>query len=84
MQLTPVQIAIDRVPFDPIADQSQSFDRDVPHAPGILESDLTLELPLTAGEAGDGLTAAAPGGPVADPLSFEEGDPVTALGQMRR
>src|SRR5262245_24638443 len=45
VQLTPVQIAIDGVPFDPITDQAQSLDRDVPHAPGILESDLAFELP---------------------------------------
>ena len=83
VHLAPVQVAIDRVPLDAIADQPQTLDGDVPHPPGILEADLLLELVLAAGIAGDRLAAAATGGAVADPLRFEEDDPVTALGEMQ-
>src|SRR5688572_11252757 len=83
VHLTPVQIAIDRVPSHAVADQLQTLDRDVPHPPGILEADLLLELVLAAGVARDRLAAAPAGGAVSDPLCFEEDDPVTALGEMQ-
>src|SRR5687768_344264 len=83
MQLTPVQIAIDRVPRYAVTDQLQTFNRDVPHSPGILEADLLLELVLAAGITRDRLAAAPAGGAVTDPLCFEEHDPVTTLRQMQ-
>ena len=39
-----------RVPRDAIADQLQTFDRDVPHAAGVVEADLLLQLVLAAGD----------------------------------
>ena len=71
VHLTPVQVAFDVVLGDPIADQLQAFEGDVPHPLCILGPELIDQLALAARIAADGLTATAAGGAPTDALAFE-------------
>ena len=83
MHLAPVQVAVDVVFGDAIANQLQAFERDVPHATRVVRTDLLNQLALPAREPSDGLAAAASGGAPANALAFEQHDTITALGEFQ-
>ena len=84
MHLSRAQVAVDAVAGDQFALQAQALDGDIPDAPCIGIADQGLQLVLSAGDAGDGLRAAAAGGAPADAVGLEEHHAVAALSEMQR
>jgi hypothetical protein len=84
MHLSCPVVAVDAVAGDEFALQAQALDGDVPHPTRVRFTEERTELVLPAGDARDGLRAAAAGGAPADAVRFEEGDAAALLGEVQR
>ena len=76
-------VAIDGVLADQRLGKIQRLDGQVEQAACVVAADLGDERLLTRRQAENGLPAAAAGGPVADDVGLEQGDPVATFRQMQ-